>query len=344
MSKILLLGDLHFGHRNGDKPTAEYQVKVFDDFIFPLIKKHKIKKVIQTGDFFDARKAIRHDTMELVREKIIPKTEGQEWHVFVGNHDMHLRESITPNSVQELLSQYPNFRIYNNPTTVDFDGIKIDLIPWICRDNRKEIMDFINKTSSNICVGHFELAGFEYYRGIESQGDDSAFLSNYAQVWSGHFHTISKKGHIQYIGTPYQLTYGDADDDRGVWLYDTDTGEFDFVSNNMPKFSRVYFDADTFDAKNLDRFKGMNIKITVKNRGDAKKFEKIVESIAAIAAEVSVIDRIDVSQATTSGKLTATAVKSIEKIVDEYIDSLDETEADKKKIKRIMAGLMADNK
>lgn len=342
MAKLLYIGDLHWGHRNGDKPTAEYQLRVFDEFIFPLIKKYNIKTVLQSGDFFDARKAIRHDTMELVREHIIPKTKGQDWHVIVGNHDMHMRESIFPNSIQELLSQYPNFHIYNSPETVDFDGIKIDMIPWICRDNRKQVLDFISDSTSKLCLGHFELAGFEYYRGIESQGDNSAFLSNYSQVWSGHFHTMSKKGHIQYIGTPYQLTYGDADDDRGVWLYDTDTGDFEFISNGMPKFSRIYFDVDTFDTKNLERFAGMCLKITVKNRGDIKKFEKLVETLSGIAAELTVIDRIDVSQATTSGKLTATSIRTVDEIVDEYIDSLEETEPDRKKIKRIMAGLLAD--
>lgn len=342
MAKILFIGDLHFGHRNGDKETAEYQMQVFDQFIFPLIKKHKIKHIFQSGDFFDSRKAIRHDTMELVREYFIPKTKGQEWHVIVGNHDMHLRENIFPNSVQELLSQYDNFTVYNSPKAVTIDGIAIDMIPWICRDNRQEIMEFINSSASNLCLGHFELSGFQYYKGIESSGESSNFLNNYSQVWSGHFHTISKNKHIQYIGTPYQLTYGDADDERGVWIFDTDDSSFEFVSNNMPKFSRIYFDADTFDAKKLERYAGMNIKITVKNRGDVKKFEKIVEAIAAVAHEISVIDRIDVSQATASGKITVSAIRTVDEIVEEYIDALEETDADKNKIKRIMAGLLAD--
>lgn len=336
----MIIGDLHVGHRNGDKQTADYQLRVFDEFIFPTIDKYNIKRVLQTGDFFDSRKAIRHDSMEFVSKHLVPKTTGVQWDVIVGNHDMHLRESIYPNSVQELLSQYPNFRIHNEPTTIDVFGVKIDMIPWICRNNRMEIMEFIRESDSKICMGHFELAGFEYYRGMESAGESKDFLNKYQTVWSGHFHCTSKKGAIQYVGTPYQLTFGDADDDRGVWLYDTDTGSMDFVSNGMPRFSRIYFDADTFDTKNLGRYKDMLLKLTVKNRGDAKKFDKLVDQLAEIALEIQVIDTPDVSSATSA--VTATGVKTTATIIDEYISALEETDQDKAKIRKIMAQLLSD--
>lgn len=338
MAKVMVIGDLHMGHRSGDRETAEYQLRVFDEFIFPLISKLGIKHVIQTGDYFDARKAIRHDTMELVREKIIPKTVGQEWHVLVGNHDMHLKENIFPNSCNELLSTYENFTIYNEPGVLEVDGIRIDMIPWICRDNRKQILDFIANTTSNIAVGHFELAGFQYYRGMASQGEDAHFLANYSQVWSGHFHTISKANHILYVGTPYQLTFGDADDDRGVWVYDTDDGKFEFYNNNMPRFSRIYYDHTTFDEKNLDRFKGMNLNIQVKNRGDTKKFDKLLDKLYSIAKEVKVKDIPD-SQGTAGNSIVLKDLLTTSDIIDAYIDTLEETEEDRKKIKRFILDL-----
>jgi DNA repair exonuclease SbcCD nuclease subunit len=340
MSKILILGDLHFGHKNGDKETAEYQMRVFDDFIFPLIDKLGITTVIQTGDFFDSRKAIRHDTMELVRNRLIPKTRGQEWHCLVGNHDMHLRESIYPNSCEELLTRYTNFTVYNQPGVLEIDGTKIDMIPWICRDNRRDIQKFINESTSSICVGHFELSGFQYYRGMASQGEDSDFLANYNRVWSGHFHTMSKNKHIQYVGTPYQLTFGDADDERGVWVYDTDTGKFEFFDNGMPRFSRIYYDHSTFDAKKLERYDGMLLKIIVKDRGDTKKFDALVDKLAGIASSVTVQDTPDVSGGQSSVQLDN--LLSTGDIVDSYIDGLEETDDDKKKIKRIMVELLSE--
>lgn len=338
----MIIGDLHIGHRNGDKETAEYQLRVFEDFILPTIAKYNIKRAIQTGDFFDSRKAIRHDSMQLVSQIIAPKLKeaGVELDVFVGNHDMHMRESIYPNSVQELLSQYDHFHVHNEPKTVDFYGTKIDLIPWICRNNRMEIMEFIRESDSKICAGHFELAGFEYYRGIESSGESRDFLNKYQTVWSGHFHCMSKKGNVQYVGTPYQLTFGDADDDRGVWLYDTDTGVMEFVSNGMPRFSRIYYDADTFDTKNLNRYAGMFLRLIVKNRGDAKKFEKLIAQLAEIAKEIKVHDTPDVTGATSTTKVTG--VKTVAQIIEEYIGNLEETDQDKAKIRKMMAQFLSD--
>jgi DNA repair exonuclease SbcCD nuclease subunit len=338
MAKLMVIGDQHLGHRSGDRETAEYQIRVFDEFIFPLMLKLGIKHVIQTGDFFDARKAIRHDTMELVREKLIPKTKGQEWHVLVGNHDMHLKESIFPNSCNELLAGYENFTIYNEPGVLEVDGIKIDMIPWICRDNRKQVLDFIANSSNNIAVGHFELAGFQYYRGMASQGEDAHFLANYSQVWSGHFHTISKANHILYVGTPYQLTFGDADDERGVWVYDTDDGTFEFHNNNMPRFSRIYFDHSTFDEKNLERYKDMYLNIQVKSRGDTKKFDKLIDKLITIAREVKVKDVLD-SNGGTSSAPTLNNLLTTAEVIDQYIDTLEETEEDRTKIKRFMMDL-----
>lgn len=339
MSKIMVIGDMHLGHKNGDQNTADYQMKVFDEFIFPLIEKLGIKHVIQTGDFFDSRKAIRHDTMALVSTRLIPKTKGQHWHVIVGNHDLHLRESIFPNSVQELLSRYGNFTIYNEPATVEIGGAVIDMIPWICRDNRKQVQEFIKNTSSQIAVGHFELSGFQYYRGVASEGEDSGFLDPYQRVWSGHFHTISEKGHIQYVGTPYQLTFGDADDDRGVWVYDTDNGQFEFYPNNLPKYTRVYFDHEKFDFKNLDRFKGMFLKIVVKSRGNTKHFDALIDKLSKI---VQYLDVVEGASESTSLEQSDLSVMDSSQIINEYIDSLTETEEDKKKIKKIVLNLFEE--
>lgn len=336
MSLVMLIGDTHIGHKNGCQVTADYQISVFDKFIFPLIEKLGIKHVIQTGDFFDSRKSIRHDTMALVSSRIAPKTIGQQWYVAVGNHDLHLRESIYPNSVNELLSRYDNFRVFNEPGTIDIDGAKIDIIPWICRDNRKQIQDFIKGSKSPIAVGHFELSGFQYYRGVESDGEDSGFLDSYQRVWSGHFHTISKRGHIQYVGTPYQLTFGDADDERGVWVYDTDTGDFSFYPNNMPRFTRVYFDHETFDFKGIEKYRGMFLKIVVNNRGATKKFDGLIDKLAKI---VQYLDIVDGTQETISADGANLDVMDSNQIIAEYIDTLPETESDKKKIKRIVLHL-----
>ena len=42
-------------------------------------------------------------------------------------------------------------------------------------------------------------------------------------VYSGHFHTRSTDGKINYLGNPYEMYWNDVNDTRGFHIFDTDT-------------------------------------------------------------------------------------------------------------------------
>ncbi|MFP9166840.1 hypothetical protein ACLI1Y_15840, partial [Enterococcus faecalis] len=170
-------------------------------------------------DIFDVRKAITHKTMEFAREIVQTLDDaGITLHTIVGNHDLHYKNVMHPNASTELLAKYPNVKVYDKPTTVDFDGCLIDLIPWMCEENTGEILEHIKTSSASFCVGHWELNGFYFYKGMKSHGLEPDFLKTYKEVWSGHFHTISEAANVRYIGTPWTLTAGDENDPRGFWM------------------------------------------------------------------------------------------------------------------------------
>src|SRR5690606_25923742 len=101
-----------------------------------------------------------------------------------------------------------NVKMVSEPCTVDEDGVSIDIIPWLCKENKKEIEDFISKSKSDVLLGHLELAGFDMMRGVKSDhGDDAKMFSRYMSVISGHYHTRSIQGNIHYLGIPYELTW-----------------------------------------------------------------------------------------------------------------------------------------
>jgi len=336
--KIAYLGDTHFGHKNGDLIFAEFQKNFYTNTFFPYLQKHNIKKVIQTGDFFDSRRAIRHSTMQLVREYIIKPSNDNNinWDINIGNHDMHMKESIHPNACTELLSVYPNFTIIDKPTTVLFDNVAIDIIPWICNENKKEIKEFIKNSLSPYCVGHFELSGFLYMKGMTSEGERPDFLNHYTQVWSGHYHTQSQNGNVHYIGTPYQMTFGDADDDRGFWVFDTETKEMEFILNPYNLYTKLYYDHNTFDINTIPNYNGMNVKLIVEDRGESAQFNLLIEQLSKVALSVSVIDNVDVVSQNNNLKIDITDTL---KIISDYIDELSETVRNKKEIKKIMTAL-----
>lgn len=339
MSKIALLGDLHMGIKNHDKQTAEFQMKFFTDVFIPYLKKNKITTVIQTGDFFDCRRSLRHATIKQARE-FAKLTSHLTWYVLVGNHDMALRECIHPNSCTEILGIYPNFTIITEPTTVNVDGLDIDLIPWICQENKALIKEFIEKSQSKYAIGHFELSGFYYYKGLASNGESKNFLSSYIQVWSGHFHTRSENGNIKYIGTPYQLTHGDADDPRGFEVFDIDTKKQKFIENPFTMYSKIYYDCRTFDKTTISAYANMHIKLIVEDRGDAAAFDMLIEEFSKHVYSIKVIDNFDVVSSDSNLKID---ISDTLKIICDYIDELDESAATKKEVKKLMTALYKES-
>ncbi len=342
MSKVALLGDLHIGIKDDDMWVQNYQRKFFD-FMFAELEERGVKQIIQLGDWFDVRRGATQETLMFQRTYLNGMLKGFDTHVLVGNHDMHLRECIVPNTPYEVLSIVPDVTIYEKPTTVEFDGVAIDIIPWICKENAVEIDEFIKNSTSEYCVGHFELNGFEFHKGQKATGClDSGFLKKYKQVWSGHFHTQSQAGNINYLGTPYTLTLADADDKRGFWLFDTETHEMEFIENPDCWHTKLYFDAETFDAKTIPSYENRNVKIIVERRSSDKReisFDVVEDRIAQIAHACQTLDELDIKKDVADD---IKSIKDIDDYVAEYADTLDESTEVKSKVKAIFSALRAE--
>ena len=145
MALVAILGDLHIGIKQDDPWIVKNQKKFFN-FFFSECKARGVEATIQTGDWFDVRRGISQETLQLIREDLVPNFQSiGETYVIVGNHDMHLRETITPNSCREVLSHYDKFTVIEEPTTLGFDGVDIEeASQHIAGDEQyiKDVIDF----------------------------------------------------------------------------------------------------------------------------------------------------------------------------------------------------------
>lgn len=336
---IAILGDLHFGVKNDD-PWMENVIRGFFTHFVAECEKQNIRTCVQTGDWFDVRKGISHRTMEFIRQDILPMLEKQfdKIYVTVGNHDMHYKNKITPNSPRELLAKYPYFEIIDSPKTVVFDGISFDLIPWMCKENEKEIKEFIDNTVSKYNVGHWELDGFYFYRGMKSAGDNPEFLHKYKKVFCGHFHTQSEGGNIHYVGTPYTITLGDANDPRGFWVFNPKDESMIFNKNPLTYHVRLYYDESTWDRK-PETFKDRVVKIIVTKSG--KKLEKVLDAFEQQCHELVIEYREEIDEAQEEGS-EEVSVKKLMDVVKDRVESLEVSEEQQKLVLGIMRGLYAE--
>jgi DNA repair exonuclease SbcCD nuclease subunit len=285
--KIAILGDTHFGARSDNLAFHQHMRKFYVDFFFPKLKELDINRAVQLGDLFDRRKFINFNTLFQCRDYFfnVARDEGIQFDVFPGNHDTFYKTTNEINSLQLLLGEYENFNVVDEPSEIDYDGVPIALIPWICPENEKRCLDFIANTKAQILMGHLELAGFEMYKGSYCEhGYDMKIFNKFDMVFSGHYHHKSSRGNIYYLGTPYELTWSDWNDPKGFHVFDTETRELTFVENPFKMFQKIHYDdsSEEFDYVvnvDLEHLKDSIVKVIVHNKNNPFWFDKFIERI-----------------------------------------------------------------
>ena len=328
--KLCILGDTHFGARGDSLDFHKYFQKFYDEVFFPYLIENDIKVVFQMGDLFDRRKFINFNSLYLSRKYFFEKCErlGIQLHTLIGNHDVAYKNTLEVNSPSLLLNEYSNIEIYEEFDTVDFDGVSIDVVPWICDDNVDDIFNRMKESKAQICFGHFEIAGFEMDRGnVCESGIDKQSLSKYDVVLTGHFHHKSTDGNITYVGTPYEMSWADWNDPKGFHIFDTETREMNFVKNTFSMFHKITYDdgKTTFeDWKEYDfsKLKECYVKVVVLNKQNPFLFDHVIDSLyKAGVSDLSIVEDFTDVNVDLDQDIIDQAEDTIT-ILSKYIDNL----------------------
>lgn len=285
--RIALLGDTHFGARNDNLFFHLFFEKFYKDTFFPYLKEHGITNIVQLGDVFDRRKYINFQTLKSCREYFFePLAEsGIHLHVIIGNHDTYYKNTNEVNSLQLLLKEYKNITIHYDPTEVEFEDRKFLMVPWICQDNEAQCLESITTTKADAIIGHFEISGFEMYRGaVCDEGMDMKAFNENIPVYSGHFHHKSSHGNIHYLGTPYEITWSDFNDQKGFHVYDTDTGAIAFVANPNIMFHKLHYDDQNQTMEEVlsvdfEQYRSTIVKVIVRNKTQPHWFDMFIDKL-----------------------------------------------------------------
>ena len=296
MPKVALITDTHFGVRKGSQIFHDYFEKFYTDTFIPALDERGIRTVIHLGDVFDVRKGIDYWSLDWAKRVFFGPLyqRGIDVHAIVGNHDIFYKNTLSINGVSLNLSQYDNIAVYNHPTTATIEDTEIFMVPWICEDNAAEFSAACAATDANVCMGHLELAGFYANKEYQCQhGTDPKVFRQFDTVYSGHFHKKSTRGNITYLGNPYQMYWNDLDEERGFHIWDTETGELEFIANPTSMFHKIYYDESKQKLFNPNQFKDSYIKIVVENSTNPKKLSTIVDGLYQVGIhDIKVIEQI----------------------------------------------------
>ena len=348
---IAILGDLHFGARNDSLEFLDYFERFFEQQLFPELRRLGVKRIIQLGDIVDRRKFISYITLNHMRRFFNRcREEGIEIDIIIGNHDTPYKNTNDINSMRELFSRIDGsedfIRFYSDPTEIEIDGCKLLILPWINASNEQKTMKIINETEALVVFGHLEIKGFEMYRGMPShEGIDKSAFGKFDLVASGHFHHKSRDGNIQYVGTPYEMTWADWDDPRGFHIFDTSTGQLGaFYRNPLRMFHKVFYDdSKPIDISSLDfnNLRGTYVKLIVINKEDPYKFDLFVGKLyESSPSDVVIVEDHRHMDQLSEEELTNEAEDTIT-ILNKYIEHM-EVGVDKNQLATLLRSLYTE--
>ena len=340
--KIAIITDQHFGARKGADYIHNYFKKFYDNTFFPYLEKNKIDTVMDMGDTFDNRRNIDLATLEWSKKNYYDRLQamGITVHTIVGNHTAYYKDTNEINTVELLLKEYENVKVYSEPTNINLGGLDILLLPWINEENKLQTLEMMDTTKASVIMGHLELNGFVATRGHTMEhGMDTKVFDKFYRVYSGHYHTRSDNGKIYYLGNPYEMFWNDVKDTRGFHIFDTKTIEHTPINNPYRLFYNLYYEDTNYKLFDTREYKDKIIKVVVKKKTDQKQFEKFIDKLYNSGIQdLKIIENFVLNE---SEDFEVEETENTIGILNRYIDE-SEFEGDKTLIKGILQKIYSE--
>ena len=352
----MVITDSHFGVRNDLLPIQKAQERFFMDTFWPTVDAHGITNILHLGDLVDHRTMIRYGTLQFMERVFLQPAQQRgckiKW--ILGNHDVTFKNTNRLNASVAITKYIDNgvVEVFVDAVEDEFLGVPMVFTPWITHDNFEQTMQLIDDTKLTYCVGHLELIGFDFYRGIPAHtGFDPASFEKFSHVWTGHYHHPSERRDIKYLGAPYEMVWSDWSGPRGCHLFDSTTQTLTPVINPDAVFHRfVYDDRQTADALQLEldqlaakKLQDRYVKVVVKNKDNPFWFDRYIDTLESTGAyEVAVVDD-EVADDTTldpaTGEPVAPTALNTEIIMRNFLDTLSLKEDVRKDVQNLLHDL-----
>ena len=339
--KIAVLNDTHCGARNASDTFLDYFGKFYSDVFFPYCKEHGIKQILHLGDYYDHRKYINFKALHHNRKTFLEPMRdlGMTMDIIPGNHDVVYKNTNDLCSLKELLGFFvENVNIVMKPKVMSYDGCNIALIPWINPENFEESMKFVETCPATILAGHLELKGFDVLPGMPAHdGMDPKVFSRFEEVWSGHYHTKSRKDNIHYLGTQFEMTWADVNDNKYFHVFDTETRQLTEIRNPNTIFEKYLYNDNSIaldpDGLDVSFAAGRFVKVVVMHKKDFFKFDRFIDRLQKQnPLELKIAENYEEFTGTNVQDETVGPISDTSQLIDSYVDAV-ETALNKDTIK-----------
>jgi len=211
MAKVIV-GDMHVKKTNIEESQRLWE------WILDVAELNE-RFVLVLGDIFNDFGVCNIEVLNFWHKSIeSAKNRGVQIEILVGNHDM------SPDGTHD----FPSFLgtvVFNKPSLYG-DTL---YVPFVRNsDDFVRIVNDIVLPDTKYLFCHQEFNGCQFENGFYApHGVDPALLPSHLKVISGHIHMKQEFGNIFYPGTPRALTRSDANEIKGIHIFDN--GSFEFI-------------------------------------------------------------------------------------------------------------------
>lgn len=251
---FILLGDLHLNAYAGADVTSSGQnqslldiVAAMDAALQDAIARRAA--IIQLGDVFHDRKAVKSDALHAAGEWLRRVQEaGVELHILTGNHDL----SVTGDGSSSTSIIHGCATVHTRPGVVEIQGTKVGFLPYMTApEGVRQCAKLLKKDGATVLVGHIGIGDPKFADCLPTDYEAPGRINvsdlipeHFEQIFLGHYHNAQQlTENLRYVGTPLQLSYKEAGQDKG-WCVWSPGKDVEVIPNTVsPRFHKAEVDA-----------------------------------------------------------------------------------------------------
>jgi len=322
-AKWAVFTDLHLGVHQNSSVWHKIALDWVDWFVADL-KEKNINQIIFTGDFFHSRSEISVNTIHVAAE-FLSKLKGFDIKMVVGNHDSYYKQKAEVHSLS-ILSGYSNIEIFDKVSVIDINGKKATFCPWG--------FDYGDVKDCDIIFGHFEIESFKMnaHKLCEEGYKPKDLLKKAPLIFSGHFHLNEEReyeeGKIIYVGSPFQLDFGERDCNKGYYIIDFKDLSYNYFTNNKTPIHKKLLVSEIINGEELkeeykELIKNNFVKIVIDTNIEQKILDNIIHLCNSYSPLSLTVDPLVNYNLTNDQEGTDLSGVDISKAIVEFVNLLD---------------------
>jgi DNA repair exonuclease SbcCD nuclease subunit len=268
MAKALVVSDLHIHSHKDSVDRLEHCLRVLR-WVFDEADHWGCSYILFLGDLFHERTKIDVlnylRTFEVFMEYFIARRSPKQMYLLIGNHDMYHKERWDVNSVKPL-SAISNIHIVDEPKTINIGGVDIDFCPHTLNpiNDLENLKKGRGSKDLRLLLGHLAVHGATLNKLYGTRADvivehDTEMVAINPELFDdwkltllGHYHAAQKlNDKVEYVGSPLQLSFGEAFQEKHLMVLDLDTLDRVYVPNEFSPRHYIISPGEE-DAYNLD--------------------------------------------------------------------------------------------